>query len=84
MSTIMALTMHSNMTFSVGIAVKILIYRIALAFTGSLTEIERSKVGAAITKQGVAKYKEIVYSLVATCHQRTTIGGFALIGGLDG
>ena len=69
MTTIMALAMHTYMTLPISIAVVIFIYSVSLTFSSSLTEIKWSKIGTTIAKQGVTKYKEIIYTLIASRYQ---------------
>ena len=83
MLAIMLLTMLFEMTLAARIAVEYLIYRIALALVSSLTEIHRRQIGAAVAKQSVAKHKDIIYALIASCNKRTAISRLTMTGGLD-
>ena len=83
MLTIMLLTVLFEMTPTARIAVEYLIYRIALTLVSSLTEIHRRQIGAAVAEQSVAKHKDIIYTLIASCNKRTAISRLTMTGGLD-
>lgn len=83
MLTIMLLTVLFEKTPTARIAVEYLIYRIALALVSSLTEIHRRQIGAAVAEQSVAKHKDIIYTLIASCNKRTAISRLTMTGGLD-
>lgn len=83
MLAIMLLTVLLEMTPTARIAVEYLIYRIALALVSSLTEIHRRQIGAAVAEQSVAKHKDIIYTLIASCNKRTAISRLTMTGGLD-
>ena len=68
LGSIMLLTMHLYMAFSARIAIEILIYCVSLAFTSTLSEIDRCHIGTHIAKQRITKHEEIIHLLVATCH----------------
>ncbi len=80
---LLLLTVLFEMTPTARIAVEYLIYRIALALVSSLTEIHRRQIGAAVAEQSVAKHKDIIYTLIASCNKRTAISRLTMTGGLD-
>ena len=69
--TISVNTVHLQMTVRRGIAIPQLVDIVAVAFTGSLTEVQWRDVHIGITQQRVAHHKDIVQLAVSSRNQTT-------------